>query len=406
MSRIASEVCLTRIGDYEILNKIGHGGMGAVYKGLDPQTGQVVAIKVIRGEVAADPVLRLRFAQECQVTRKLVHPHIVRVLDFGLAGSTPFLVMEYVDGESLGERLEREGRLPEAEAVRLITQVGQALHWAHERRLIHRDVKPDNILLGPDGQAKLTDLGLVKNLEGDFNLTQTLSSLGTPHFMAPEQFEDAKRVDALSDLYSLAATLYMSVTGELPFQVRHKHAVTAIYKKKLVGELASPRQLVPQLSERTEQAILQALRVDRNERQPSVLAFLQSLTDEPLAFSTEVPATAQKPAEDPASLLEKERRIKRRFPTKQSISCKPFQRAADKSWGSEVVNISETGLCVEASRRFEPGTLLTILLEAKEPTRRSLVVRVRWVKKLSPKTWQMGCQFDRPLCDFEVHELR
>src|SRR5580704_8747351 len=142
MTQITSVVSQTKIGDYCLLEKIGESGRGLVWTALDSLSGKTVAIKVIPESVVADEVLRMRFAQECQVARKLNHPHIVRVLDFGLDGSKPYLVMEHVAGESLGQRLEREGRVPEAEAVRLIVQIGQALHWAHERRLVHRDVKP------------------------------------------------------------------------------------------------------------------------------------------------------------------------------------------------------------------------------------------------------------------------
>jgi hypothetical protein len=146
--------------------------------------------------------------------------------------------------------------------------------------------------------------------------------------------------------------------------------------------------------------------VDRNQRQLSVLAFLEALTDGDLSLSTLAPATPPEPTPEEADSSDRERRIKERYSTQRNSSCKPLQRAAEKPWVSEVVNLSETGLCLEAGRRFERGALLTVVLEGETTTRRSLVVRVRWVKKLSPKTWQMGCEFDRPLCDFEVHELR
>jgi serine/threonine protein kinase len=402
MSQIASQVSVTAIGNYQILEKIGKGGMGTVYKGQDRLSKKIVAIKVMTGEVASDSVRRMRFAQECQVTQKLNHPHIVRVLDFGLDGSKPYLVMEFVDGESLGQRIQRKGRLPEAEAVHLIRQVGQALHWAHQCRLIHRDVKPDNILLTVDGKAKLADLGLVKNLESEYALTQTMSTLGTPNFMAPEQFEDAKRADAQSDLYSLAATLYMMVTGELPFRTRSTRALTTIYKKKLNNEISSPRQLVPDLSERIDRAILQALQADRTKRQPCVLDFVESLADPTLSRLNPVPEPASK--ESPKTPSE-EQRSKKRYSSLRGSSCRPLQRAPEKPWVGQVANISENGLCLEIGRRFERGTLLTVVLKGPQASRRSLVVRVVWVKKQSSQTWRIGCQFDRPLCDFEVTEL-
>jgi eukaryotic-like serine/threonine-protein kinase len=402
MKRAASEVSLARVGGYPIVELINAGGMGTVYKGLDPVTEKTVAVKVIPEEVTADPVLRMRFAQECQVARSLKHPHCVQVLDFGLDGSTPFMVMEYVDGESVGQRLQREGRLPEAEAVRLITQAGQALHHAHRSRLVHRDVKPDNILLTADGEAKLADLGLAKSLESDYQLTRTQTALGTPNFMAPEQFEDAKRADARSDLYSLAATLYMMVTGELPFRSRSVRAVAAIYKKKLANEIVPPRQLVPELSASLEKEILRALDADRDRRHGSVQEFLDGLAPEP----PPLPGPGQPAADTPAPTADKDVRREKRYPARRKTSCQPLQRLPDESWAGQVVNLSRNGICLKLGRRFERGALLRVVLEGEQTKRRSVVARVVWVKPDTHKTWRLGCRFDQPLSDFEVHELR
>src|SRR5262249_20076947 len=160
--------------------------------------------------------LRKRFEQEYHVASSLDHPNLVRALELGDHDGAPFIVMELVDGPSLGDQIERDGKLQEAHAVRIISQVAEALEAGHKQRIIHRDVKPDNILLASDGLAKLTDLGLCKDIEGGDGLTRTSSGLGTPNFMAPEQFSDAKHADARCDIYSLGATLYMAVTGQLP----------------------------------------------------------------------------------------------------------------------------------------------------------------------------------------------
>ena len=400
-ARISSQVSQTTIGGYTILEKIGDGGMGTVYKGHNPLTNKYVAVKVVTKGVLSNEVLRMRFAQECQVARRLDHPNIVRVLDFGLEGTKPFLVMEYVDGESLGQRIQRQGRLAPDEAVRIIVQIGKALHWAHQRRLVHRDVKPDNILVSNDGVAKLADLGLVKNLEGDLNLTRTQSSLGTPNFMSPEQFEDAKHADARSDLYSLAASLYMAVTGELPFGSRSAKAVVTIYKKKLSGDLTPPRKLAPEVSERLEAEIMRGLHPERGKRHTSAREFVDRLS-----VLTARPAAAPAAAAEPPPQRNGKQRRKPRFPTRRGSSCQPFQRPPDQSWAGQVINISEGGLCLELGRRYEPGSLLTIVIEGKGMTRRSLVARVMWVRFNSPKKWTHGCQFDHPLCDFEVEALR
>jgi serine/threonine protein kinase len=277
MARVASPA-VRKVGDYVLLEPIGEGAMGTVFKGRHIATGAIAAVKLVAARVVADETLRLRFAQECQVARVLNHPHIVGMLDFGLEGSTPYLVLEYVAGESLGQRLKDQGPLAEAEAVRLIREVGQALHWAHGKKLVHRDVKPDNILVSDGGQAKLTDLGLAKSFEGNLGLTRTNTLFGTPNFMSPEQFVDAKRADAQSDMYSLAATLYMVVTGKVPFG-DHSN-VMKVYKKKMANAIDPPNRLVPELSKQVNDAILRGLRAERKERPASVLEFISSLPEE------------------------------------------------------------------------------------------------------------------------------
>jgi serine/threonine protein kinase len=396
MKPVALQVRLPAIGGYQVIEQIARCGMGAVYKGRNPLSGQLVAIKLLPPEATENEVVRLRFAQECQVARKLIHPDIVHVLDFGVDGLRPFLVMEYVEGETLGQRLEREGRLPEGEAVRLIRRVGLALHWAHQQKVIHRDVKPDNILLSRDGRAKLADFGLVKDLDGDFDLTKSLSGLGTPNFMAPEQFQDAKRADARSDLYSLAATLYQAVTGVLPFRGLSARALVTMLRKKLADDIARPRQVVPELSERLDREVTRAMRADHRERHPSVLAFLDSLADE------KAPA-AEEAAAPPGG---KEHRVKARYSAPGHTSCQPVQRASDGHvWDGRLANISETGLCVELNRRFEPGAFLAVTLQGLRAWPFFLLARVVWVKRDASDRWKLGCRFDQPLTEPELKEL-
>jgi serine/threonine protein kinase len=263
------------LGNYDLLEKVAEGGMGTVYKGRHRETGQIVAIKVLAPHTVGNPVLMKRFEQEYNAARQLDHPNIVRALEIDNTGSTPYMVMEFVEGESLGSKLEREGRLPEAEAKRLIIQVAQGLYKAHKQRLVHRDVKPDNILLNPDGQAKLADLGLVKEVETDLNLTRTGRGLGTPNFMAPEQFRNAKNADARCDIYSLGATLYMMVTGETPFKA---YGPLESYMKKIENDLVPPRQLVPELSERIDWAIQRAMSADPEGRPATCREFVEDLT--------------------------------------------------------------------------------------------------------------------------------
>lgn len=263
------------IGNYELLTKIAEGGMGAVYKARSIVTGQIVAIKIVPAETAKSPLLLKRFEQEFKAACLIDHPNVVKALDFCGTGPHPFLVMEFVDGGSLGQRVEKDGQIPEAEAVRFISQVCEGLHRAHKQGLIHRDVKPDNILVTRDGVAKLTDLGLVKDVEGELNLTKTGRGLGTPHFMAPEQFRNAKAADVRCDVYSLGATLYMLVTGEIPFA---KTSPLDCWMKKIKNDFPEPRKYVPGLSDRTNWAICRAMNADPAQRPTSCREFMEDLT--------------------------------------------------------------------------------------------------------------------------------
>jgi serine/threonine protein kinase len=266
---------LQSLGKYDLLEKIAEGGMGAIYRGRDRDSGQVVAIKIMPPHMASNPTLLQRFEQEFRAASKLDHPNVVRAIDYNDKGSTPYLVMEFVEGESLGQKIDRTGRLPEADAIRIIAQVAQGLHRAHKQGLIHRDVKPDNILVQPDGTAKLADLGLVKEADSDLNLTKTGRGLGTPHFMAPEQFRNAKNADVRCDIYSLGATLYQMLTGELPF--RSSGPLDA-WMKKINNELVPPRKLVPSLTERTDWAILRAMSAQPECRPATCREFIEDLT--------------------------------------------------------------------------------------------------------------------------------
>jgi serine/threonine protein kinase len=263
------------IGNYDLLEKIAEGGMGAIYRGRRRDSGAIVAIKIMPPHMARNPVLLKRFEQEFRAASRLDHPNIVRALDYSDNGNMPYLVMEFVEGESLGQKLEREGRMSESDAIRIIAQVAQGLHRAHKLNLVHRDVKPDNVLVTPDGIAKLADLGLVKETETDLNLTKTGRGLGTPHFMAPEQFRNAKNADIRCDIYSLGATLYQMVTGELPFR---SNGPLDAWMKKIQNDLTPPRQLVPDLSERVDWAIRRAMSADPEKRPISCREFIEDLT--------------------------------------------------------------------------------------------------------------------------------
>ncbi|MGL4422615.1 MAG: serine/threonine-protein kinase, partial [Gemmataceae bacterium] len=238
-------------------------------------TGDIVAIKIVPSETAKNPVLLKRFEQEFKAASLLDHPNVVKAIEYCGTGTNPFLVMEFVDGESLGGRVDRDGAIGDEEALAIMTQVCEGLHRAHKQGLIHRDVKPDNILVTKEGVAKLTDMGLVKEVEGELNLTRTGRGLGTPHFMAPEQFRNAKNADVRCDVYSLGATLYMVVTGEVPFA---KTSPLDCWMKKMKNDFPHPKTLNPRVSDRVNWAILRAMSADPNQRAASCREFMEDLT--------------------------------------------------------------------------------------------------------------------------------
>jgi serine/threonine protein kinase len=264
-----------QLGNYDIVSKIADGGMGTVYKAKNRLTGQIVALKVIAPATAKNPILLQRFKQEFEAAKVLDHPNVVKAIEYHGAMPHPFLVMEYVDGESLGQRMERAGAFPEAEAVRIIAQVCEGLQRAHKQGLVHRDVKPDNILVTRDGLAKLTDMGLVKDVDGDLNLTKTGRGLGTPHYMAPEQFRNAKSVDVRGDIYALGATLYALVTGLVPFE---NASPLDCWMKKIRNEFPAPKELNPSVSDRVDWAIRRAMSAEPDRRPASCREFLEDLT--------------------------------------------------------------------------------------------------------------------------------
>ncbi|GIW81795.1 MAG: hypothetical protein KatS3mg105_3602 [Gemmatales bacterium] len=286
---------LKSVGDYDLLQQIAEGGMGTVYRGRHKTTGQVVAIKIVPQHLANNQTLIKRFENEFRAASKLNHPNVVRALDYGLVAGRPYLVMEFVEGESVGQKLEREGKMPEAEAIRVIALAARGLEEAHRHGLIHRDVKPDNIMVTPNGEVKLADLGLVKETQADLNLTHTGRGLGTPHFMAPEQFRNAKGADVRCDIYSLGATLYMMVSGELPFK---SLSPLDAWMKKMNNDLTPIRKLVPNISESTERVIQRSMDKEPANRHRSCAEFIAELTGEQVSPPPTAPPAVTQPSND------------------------------------------------------------------------------------------------------------
>ena len=205
--------------ELEIIELIGAGGMGAVYKARQPQLDRFVALKILSHDLASDPAFVERFDREAKVLGRLSHPNIVGVHDFGTAGPYCYLMMEYVDGVNLRQAMQA-GRFTPTEALSMVQHLCSALKFAHEEGILHRDIKPENILIDSKGRVKIADFGIAKlvgeDRRHDVTLTLQGSVLGSPHYMAPEQIETPGDVDQRADIYSLGVVLYEMLTGGLP----------------------------------------------------------------------------------------------------------------------------------------------------------------------------------------------
>ena len=211
-------------GRYRLEARIGAGGMSTVYRALDETLQRRVAIKLMNREVSEPTPIELeRFRREARAVAQLSHPHIVGVIDAGEDEGRPYIVFEYVEGETLKERIRRVGRLPIAEAVAYAIEIARALGAAHARHIVHRDVKPQNVLIDEEGSAKVTDFGIARTLDEE-GLTADGRVLGTTDYVSPEQAL-GQPVTGQSDLYSLGIVLYEMLTGEVPFKGENQVAV-------------------------------------------------------------------------------------------------------------------------------------------------------------------------------------
>jgi len=260
---------------YEILQRLGEGGMGAVYKARDNELDRLVALKVIRPELAGHPDILRRFKQELILARQVTHKNVIRIFDLGMADGRKFITMDYIDGRDLKSVLVERGKLPPAEAVPIVQQICRGLEAAHAEGVIHRDLKPQNIMLDANGRVWVMDFGLARSMDL-VGMTRTGALMGTPDYMSPEQARAAK-VDARSDIFSLGIIFYEILTGQLPFKA---DTMMATLLKRVQEKAAPPSVADPLIPQHLSDVVMKCLEVDVARRYQTTAEMLADLGGE------------------------------------------------------------------------------------------------------------------------------
>ncbi|MGH3028378.1 MAG: protein kinase domain-containing protein, partial [Gaiellaceae bacterium] len=258
---------------YELEELVGEGGMSSVYRAHDAVLERRVAIKVLHEHYSSDPEYVERFRREARAIARLAHPNVVTVIDRGEFDGRQFIVFEHVAGENLKTAIERVGALPVKRALILSIQIARALAYAHELEIVHRDVKPHNVLLDPGGAAKVTDFGIARTLDVEEALTQTGTVLGTGQYLSPEQ-ANGGRGDERSDQYSLGVVIYELLTGEVPYS---GGSLMAIAMKHVNDPVPSVRERRPEVSAHLDSVVACAMAKNPEDRFPSMQAMVTAL---------------------------------------------------------------------------------------------------------------------------------
>ncbi len=261
-------------GRYEIIEIIGVGGMAVVYKAFDNIDHRIVAVKILKDEFLANEDFRRRFKNESKAIAVLSHPNIVKVFDVSYGNMIQYIVMEYVEGISLKEYIEQQGRVNPREAIYYVTQILRALQHAHDKGIVHRDIKPQNIMLISDGTIKVTDFGIARFSRSETR-TMTDGAIGSVHYISPEQAKGSL-TDARTDLYSVGVMLYEMLTGTLPFQSDNAVSVALM---QLQNDPVKPREINPDIPVGLEQIIIRAMQKNQSDRYQSASEILRDIEE-------------------------------------------------------------------------------------------------------------------------------
>ncbi|MFL5821054.1 MAG: protein kinase domain-containing protein [Solirubrobacteraceae bacterium] len=326
---------------YRLDAKIGAGGMSTVYRAFDQTLERPVAIKLLHREIAADSAQLERFRREARAVARLSHPHVVTVIDAGEDDGRPYIVFEHVEGATLKQCIQRLGRLPVAEAVAYAIEIARALGAAHDCSIVHRDVKPQNVLIDSEGSAKVTDFGIARSLEEE-GLTADGRVLGTTDYVSPEQAL-GHQVTAQSDLYSLGVVLYEMLTGEVPFRGENQVAVAM---KHVREELPDVRARRPEVSAVLAAVVERATAKDLRRRYSSDDQVIADLED---ALAIETARAGGASGEATTVLRTLPRHARRRLPLR-------LRHPAWLAIALVLAVVAAAGLAVELGRQAQRGT--------------------------------------------------
>jgi len=299
---LGTHVAQVLSANYELENEVGRGGMGIVYCARDKRLKREIAIKVLPPELSFRADIRQRFLREAETAAQLNHPNIVPIYTVEERDNLVYFVMAYIKGDNLGQRLQQHGPMPPVEVRRILREVAEALAYAHNRNVIHRDIKPDNIIIDDEtGRAMVTDFGIARALTdtGDSRLTATGMAIGTPAYMSPEQSAGDKAIDGRSDLYSLGVVGYQMLCGQTPFVASNTPSMLV----KHLSERPIPvDERWPDLPPDLSRAVMMCLEKDPNDRFPNAGAFAVALTGGSMPTLATRASTAATPREAPRDL--------------------------------------------------------------------------------------------------------